>query len=437
MKERVCVVGAGRSGAVAAACLAELGHSVCAVDVDEASVAKLREGKAPFYEPELDELIERNLKAGRLSFTTAYSEGIPEADFVLLSVGTPSQEDGKADLSALKAAIEEIAPLLAENAVVVTRSTVPVGTNASVAEMISARNPNVAFGVASNPEFLREGHAVEDFARPERIVIGASSERAAKATARLYEGIDAPIVFTNLETAEMIKYAANAYLATSVTFINEIANICERVGADVLQVKLALSLDQRIGEHAYLSPGIGFGGSCLPKDLLALIAIAERHDYTPALLQAIADVNELQPRWVVTRLKASFKKLSDLKVAVLGLSFKGDIFDLRNSPAMAVVRLLAEEGVCVHAFDPFADETTEQAVGSLAELYSDAYSAAEGCQALVVATEHSQFKELDLERLGRVMASRVIIDGRNLYEPAAVAGAGFSYTGIGRAWRAD
>ncbi len=430
------MVGAGRSGAVTAACLAELGHRVCAVDVDAALVDQLREGRAPFYEPGLDDLIERNLRDGRLSFNTALSDGIPAADVVLLSVGTPSRSDGEADLSAIHAAIRELAPLLAENALVVTRSTVPVGTNASLAEKIRAENPNATFDVVANPEFLREGHAVEDFMQPERIVIGARTERAAQAAAGLYDGIDRPILFVDLETAEMIKYAANTYLAASVSFINEIANICERVGADVSQVARALALDRRIGEHAYLTPGIGFGGSCLPKDLQALLCTAERHGYAPTMLRAIAEVNELQPKQVVGHLTEFFEELAGLTVAVLGISFKADTFDVRSSPALAVIRLLAEEGVRIRAFDPLADETVHAQLALPAELCPDAYSAAEGCDALIVATDHSQFKELDLKRIGRSMKSRVLIDGRNLYQPDDVARAGFSYAGIGRGRRA-
>lgn len=437
MKERVCVVGAGRSGAVTAACLAELGHSVCAVDVDTARVHRLREGRAPFYEPGLDDTIQRNLQAGRLSFTTAMSQGVPTADCVLVCVDTPPGSDGEADLTSLRAAIRELAPLLAENAVVVTRSTVPVGTNASLAKVIRAENPNVAFDVASNPEFLREGRAVEDFMKPERVVIGASSERAAKAVARLYDGLGRPIVFADLETAEMIKYAANTYLAASVSFMNEIANICDCVGADVSLVMRALALDRRIGEHAYLAAGIGFGGSCLPKDLRALASTARRHGYTPAMLDAITEINERQPGRVITYLEETFEDLAGLAVCVLGVSFKGDTFDLRCSPAMAVIRLLAERDVHVRAFDPLADDTAREEVGSLAELFSDAYSAADGCHALVIATDHSSFRELDLERLRRSMKAPVFIDGRNLFEPEQALRAGFSYAGIGRPRRGD
>jgi UDPglucose 6-dehydrogenase len=434
---RLCVVGAGRSGAVTAACLADLGHSVCAVDVDAARVASLQGGKAPFYEPRLDELIRRNLDAARLSFTTAFGEALPGAGFVLLSVDTPSRSNGEADLSSLSAAVRQLAPLLPKDALVITRSTVPVGTNAWLAAAILAENPQAAFEVVSNPEFLREGHAVDDFMQPERIVIGARTPAAAQAVARLYDSVASPIVFTDLATAELIKYAANAFLATSVSFINEIANICERVGADISVVSQALALDRRVGPHAYLAPGIGFGGSCLPKDLRALITTAEQHEYTPPLLKAVVETNELQPQRVISLLRETFSDLSALTVAVLGISFKGDTFDARNSPALAVIRLLAEEGVRVRAYDPLADGTVQEHIGALAQLCSDAYEAAEGCHALVVATNHSHFLELDLERLGRAMASPVLIDGRNLFDPELATRAGFAYAGIGRPRRGE
>lgn len=437
MRARVCVVGAGRSGAVAAACLAELGHHVCAVDVNDDRVAELRAGRAPFHEPGLDDMIQRNLASGRLRFTAAFSEAVPDAEFVILAVPTPPQGNGEADLSYLRAAIGVLAPLLAESAVVVTRSTVPVGTNGSLGEEIRAAQPALNVDVVSNPEFLREGHAVDDFMRPDRIVIGAAVEKAAKRVAKLYEKIDCPVVLTDLPTAELAKYAANAFLAASVSFINEIASICERTGADVSVVSRALALDRRIGPHAYLYPGIGFGGSCLPKDLQALISTAESRGYTPRMLQAIGEVNQLQPASVVRSLREIFTDVAGLSVAVLGLSFKGDTFDLRDSPALSVIGLLAKEGAHVRAFDPLADGSAEDEVGELAELFPDAYSAAEGCQALVIATEHSDFAKLDLERLGRLMASRVLVDGRNVIDPAEASRAGFSYIGVGRGRRGD
>jgi len=431
------VIGVGRSGAVTAAGLADMGHHVCAVDIDAGRVAELNGGKAPFFEPGLDEMIARNLESGRISFTTELAEGVPNADAVLLCVPTPAGGNGDADLSMLHAALRDVGPLLKSGALVVTRSTVPVGTNAALAIQLRKERPDANVAVISNPEFLREGHAVDDFMRPERVIIGAADARSGTSAANLYASLGCPIIITDLETAEITKYAANAYLAASISFINEIANICERTGADVTKVTEALHLDRRIGEHAYIEPGIGFGGSCLPKDISALVSTAEGHGYEPALLKAVMDVNAFQPRRVVGYLEELFKDIDNLKVAVLGISFKGDTFDVRSSPAMSVIRALGGAGVRVHAYDPMADRTVETCVSAIAELHEDAYSAATGCDAVVIATEHSAFRTLDLQRMGEMMASRVLIDGRNVLDPATVAEAGFSYIGIGRARRGD
>lgn len=435
MSAQLCVIGAGRSGAVTAACLADIGHTVRAVDVNSGLVNKLRSGSAPFFEPELDTVIARNLAAGRLSFTTSFHDAIPGAQFVMLCVGTPAQHNGESDLSALTAALDESVPLLEEGAVVITRSTVPVGTNAKLEDTIRASRPGVA--VVSNPEFLRESHAVEDFMRPERIVIGATDEGAAQAVARLYDDVRCPIIFTDLPTAEMIKYAANASLAASISFINEIANICDLTGADIAQVSKALSLDKRIGPHAYLSPGIGFGGSCLPKDLHAIVTTADRLGYDATLLKAIIETNELQPGRVVAHLEELFKDVAGLTVAVFGLSFKGGTFDLRTSPALAVIDALTKRDIIVRAFDPYADETAPHGLPANVELDSDPYRAAEGCSALIIATDHHEFRDLDLARVAQSMKAPVLIDGRNLLDPDEVRRAGFSYVGVGRPSRGD
>ncbi len=431
LTSQVCVIGAGRSGAVTAACLAELGHRVSAVDIDEQHISTLRSGRAPFYEPRLDELIQRNIRAGRLSFTTDYTMSVPGAEFVLLAVGTPPQPDGTADLSHLASAMHELAPLLTDGAAVITRSTVPVGTNAWVAETLRREHAK-PFVVVSNPEFLREGHSVDDFLEPDRIVIGSAREQDALHAATLYARLDCPILLVDLETAELIKYAANAYLATSVSFINEIANIAERVGADISLVSKALALDERIGPHAYLAPGIGFGGSCLPKDLRALVTTAQEHDYDARLLKAIIATNELQPGHVVSTLERVVGDLTRTRIAVLGVSFKGGTFDARGSPALAVIGALQEKGATVHAFDPQADESISQFVDGATELFPSAETAAAGCDAIVLATDHAELRELDLERIGRAMAGRVLIDGRNLFDPDTVTRAGFTYVGIGR-----
>jgi UDPglucose 6-dehydrogenase len=434
---KVAVVGAGRSGAVTAACLADLGHTVCAVDVNEARVAELSRGKAPFYEPDLDELLRRNVGAKRLSFTTSFDEAISGAHYVLLSVDTPAQQNGEADLRSLSAAIRDLAPLLAEGALVITRSTVPVGTNAWIAEQVRSENPRARFDVISNPEFLREGHAVDDFLRPERVVIGAETERAAKEAARLFDGMDAPVILTDLPTAELIKYAANTFLAMSVSFINEIANICERAGADVSVVSNALRMDRRIGPDAYLSPGLGFGGSCLPKDLRALISSAGRLGYDAPLLKAVREVNEFQPKHVLGFLEDVFGNVDGLTVGVLGLSFKGNTFDLRSSPALTLIERLASAGARVRAFDPLADGSEREEMAGRAELTSNAYNAVQGCDAVIIATEHPEFAGLDLKRLRQAMQSGVLIDARNVLDGDAAARAGFTYFGIGRPRRGD
>ncbi len=432
MTARVCVVGAGRSGAVTAACLAELGHRVCAVDLDHQHVATLQGGKASFYEPRLDELIQRNVHVGRLSFTTDYGEAVPDAEFVLLAVGTPPLPDGTADLSHIASAIHQLAPLLSSSATVLTRSTVPVGTNRWAAQMLRGELGRDVETVA-NPEFLREGHAVDDFLEPDRIVIGGASQEAARHAATLYARLDCPILLVDLETAELIKYAANAYLAASVSFINEIANVAARVGADISLISGALALDERIGPHAYLSPGIGFGGSCLPKDLRALVTTAQLHDYDAKLLKAIIETNERQPRGVVDALEEIYGDLAGKQVAVLGVSFKGGTFDARSSPALAVIAALRDRGARVRAFDPLADESVAQHVGADTALFPDAVSATDGCDAVILATDHAEFRELDLERIGRGMAARVLVDGRNLLDAAAAKRAGFTYIGVGRA----
>jgi UDPglucose 6-dehydrogenase len=420
---------------VTAACLAELGHNVTGIDLDAGLVAALTGGRAPFHEPQLDDVLERNLRAGRLSFTTSFEEGARDAQFALLCVGTPAGPDGSSDLSAVASALTDLTATLSDGSVIVTRSTVPIGTNASIVDRLRTTRPGIA--VVSNPEFLREGHAVADFLQPERIVIGAADGHAGAAVASLYECIGCPILRTDYETAEVIKYASNSYLAAQVSFINEIANICERTGADVTQVSKALSLDKRIGEHAYLSPGIGYGGSCLPKDLSALVHTAEARGYEPALLKAIIETNETQPKQIADQLEQLFQDLHGLKIGVLGISFKGNTFDIRSSPALSVIETLAERGAQVHAFDPHRDRSLNGHLTAVAELHDDAYGAAAGASAVVVATDHREFLDLDLGRLARGMATPVLIDGRNLFEPEAVSRAGFSYIGVGRPRRGD
>ncbi len=414
-----------------------MGHRVTAVDIDAERIGRLQGGHAPFFEPGLDDLISANLKAGRISFTTNAAEGVAGADAVLLCVPTPAGADGSADLSMLFSAVEDLGPLMSPGTLLITRSTVPVGTNTALIQQLKNDLPDSSVAVVSNPEFLREGHAVEDFMRPERIVIGATEPAIAQRAAQLYESIDCPMVLTDPETAELAKYAANAYLAASISFINEIANIAEQTGADIAKVSEALTLDSRIGKQAYVQPGIGFGGSCLPKDLSALVVTARSHGYDPRLLEAVLNVNASQPEQVIARLKHSLGDITGRTVCVLGVSFKGETFDVRSSPALSVIRLLSDGGARVRAFDPLADGTIEGCIGEAAQLFDDAYAAAAGADAVVIATDHKAFRELDLRTLGARMASRILVDGRNLLDPAKVADAGFSYAGIGRLERGD
>jgi UDPglucose 6-dehydrogenase len=414
-----------------------MGHTVSAVDIDAERIQQLQQGHAQLFEPGLDDLIAANLKAGRISFTTDITDAVPNADAVLLCVPTPAGEDGNADLSMLYSAVQEIGSLLRANTLVVTRSTVPVGTNAELAKRLTREHPDSQASVVSNPEFLREGHAVEDFLQPARVVIGAVEQEVRARAANLYEAFDCPIIMADLETAEIAKYAANAFLATSVSFINEIANICELTGADIEKVTEALALDKRIGPDAYIEPGIGFGGSCLPKDVSALAATAEAHGYEPELIRATINVNARQPERIVEYLNEIFPSLADITIAVLGISFKGDTFDVRSSPALALIRRLNDEGATLHAFDPYADETAESCAGSFATLHNDAYEAAASCDAVIIATDHSEFRDIDLPRLGERMRSRIVIDGRNMLDPEAARSAGFAYVGVGRGRRGN
>jgi UDPglucose 6-dehydrogenase len=432
MTNRICVLGAGRLGAVAAACLADIGHTVSAVDTDSRRVRSLARGDPLFHEPGLTELLQRNLANDRLSFTTRAGDGMRGAEFVLIAVDTPQRQDGAADLSALHTAAREIAPYLEEETVIVIRSTVPPGSCASLAPLIRSANPNAGFEIVANPEFLREWRAVDDFLKPDRIVIGSDNRRAARRVASLYRKLRRPTIVCDLATAEMIKYAANAYLAASISFINEIANICDGVGADVSQVAQALAMDKRIGQRAYLSAGIGFGGGCLPKDISALAFVAQAHGYPAPMLRSVMEVNDLQPRLVLVRLQETFPDLAGVTIAVLGLSFKGDTFDLRWSPALAVVRLLAEAGARVRVFDPLAGDLTATELAEAVQVSTSVEQAVIGAQALVIATEHQQLRELNLPKLRSLTKGPLLIDGRNLLDPAAAADAGFTYVGIGR-----
>jgi len=428
---RISVVGTGYVGLVTGACFADLGNHVTCIDIDARKVELLARGTLPIYEPQLEELVQRNLAAGRLRFTTDYRSGLAGAEFVFIAVNTPSGHDGEADLRQVQAAAHSIAEHLTAPAIIVNKSTMPIGTGDWVSGILGRRlPPGVAFAVVSNPEFLREGSAVADFLNPDRVVLGANDRAAAERVAALYAPLKCPIMITDIRTAEMIKYASNAFLAAKISFINEIAAICERLGADVRQVAQGMGYDRRIGA-AFLDAGIGYGGSCFPKDVKALEHMASIHGTHPQLLRTVMEINRDQRRRVLQKLRRELGRLEDRTIGILGLAFKPNTDDLREAPALEIIHLLRHEGAHVRAYDPAAMARAREL---LPDLYygRDAYDAATGCHAVVLVTEWNEFKQLDLARLRDVMAYPFLVDGRNLYDPAALTALGFVYSGIGR-----
>ncbi len=425
----ISVIGTGYVGLVTGACLAELGHDVCCLDIDADKIAALRAGRVPFYEPGLAELVARMQAAGRIRFTTSYAEAVPAAEFVFIAVNTPAGAEGQADLMAVRSAVRALAPLLRPGAVIVNKSTVPIGTGDLVAWLV-ARYTRVPFSVVSNPEFLREGSALEDFRHPDRVVFGARDRAAAERVAALYGQLTCPVIITDIRTAEMIKYASNAFLATRISFINEIAAICERLGADVTEVARGMGYDRRIGHH-FLQAGIGWGGSCFPKDVRALIHMAAASGSHPQLLRAVVEINHDQRLRVVQKLQTLLGSLEERVVALWGLAFKPNTDDLRNAPALELAELLRHEGCLLRAYDPVAMERARALLPSVA-LCGDAYEAATGADAVVLVTEWDEFRHLDLPRLRALMRTPVLIDGRNALDPAAVRACGIVYAGVGR-----
>jgi UDPglucose 6-dehydrogenase len=433
---RITMVGTGYVGLVSGACFADFGHQVVCVDKNADKIAALQRGEIPIFEPDLDRLVEANARAGRLSFTTDLAEPVRNSDAVFIAVGTPSRRgDGHADLSYVYAAAREIAANLTDFTVVITKSTVPVGTGDEVERLIRETSPKADFAVASNPEFLREGAAIRDFKHPDRIVAGTDDERARKVIAEIYRPLylnQAPVMFTGRRTAELIKYAANAFLATKITFINEIADLAEKVGADVQEIARGIGLDNRIGSK-FLHAGPGFGGSCFPKDTRALIKTAQDHEAPIRIVEAVLAVNENRKRAMARKVAAAFGgSLRGKTIALLGLTFKPNTDDMRESPSIPLITALQDLGATIKAYDP---EGMEQARSELSDVtYCDGpYSCAEGADALVIVTEWEQFRALDLPRLKREMACPVIVDLRNIYRPDEVAGHGFRYESIGRA----
>ena len=432
---RVAMIGTGYVGLVSGACFADFGHHVTCVDKDKSKIDALHRGVMPIYEPGLDDLVATNVKAGRLEFTTDLKAPVAKADAVFIAVGTPSRRgDGHADLSYVYAAAKEIASTLDGFTIVVTKSTVPVGTGDEVERLIREANPNADVAVVSNPEFLREGAAIRDFKHPDRIVVGTEEDRAKEAMNELYRPLylnQAPILFTGRRTAELIKYAANAFLATKITFINEVADLCERVGADVQQVARGIGLDNRIGGK-FLHAGPGYGGSCFPKDTLALIKTGQDYDAPIRIVETVAAVNDTRKRAMARKVSAALGgDIRGKTVAVLGLTFKPNTDDMRDAPSINIITALNDMGAKVKAYDPIG---MEQAKGMLTGVTytEDAYSCAQGADALVIVTEWEQFRALDLARLKAAMANPVVVDLRNVYRPDDMRRLGFTYVGVGR-----
>ncbi len=427
----VCIVGSGHVGLVTGACLADLRNKVICVDDDAAKIDLLQKGQIPFYEPDLEQMVHRNVGEGRLSFTTSVEDGVEKANVVFICVGTPQGPDGAADLSSVEKASKRIAESMDSYKAIVDKSTVPVKTGGWVKRTVQLNNRHQHdFDVISNPEFLREGKAVHDFMHPDRIVIGVESERAVDLIKELYKPLDAPMIITNIETAELIKHASNAFLALKISYINALANICEAVGADVTKVAEGMGLDKRIG-RAFLDAGIGYGGYCLPKDVLAFIKIAEEAGYDFELLRAVDKVNEYQCRQVTKKAKELLWNLSGKTIGILGLAFKPDTDDIREAPAIKIIRQLQQEGVKIKAYDPKAMENIRQIFPDI-ELCQDLYQVAKGSDALVMVTDWDEFKEMDLEKIKELLNQPVIIDGRNIFDPDEMKRLGFIYQGVGR-----
>jgi UDPglucose 6-dehydrogenase len=430
------MIGGGYVGLVSGACFAEFGTDVTVVETDTAKLAALAEGRMPIYEPGLDQLVAANVKAGRLTFTGDLATALHGAEAVFIAVGTPTRRgDGHADLSYVYAAAEQVARALSGYTVIVTKSTVPVGTGRRIAEIVRATRPDLDFDVASNPEFLREGNAIGDFMRPDRVVIGAETERAREVLRRLYRPlylIEAPIVFTGLETAELTKYAANAFLAMKVTFINEMADLCEKAGADVHDVARGIGLDGRIGRK-FLHPGPGFGGSCFPKDTLALMRIAQDAGAPTRLVETVVAVNDARKAGMAMRVIAACGgSVRGKTIAVLGLTFKPETDDMRDSPAIPIVSRLVEDGAIVRAFDPEGMEQARTVLPASVDYRKDALDAVAGADVLVLVTEWNEFRALSPARLRDAMRGQVMVDLRNVYDPVAMRQSGFDYHGIGR-----
>lgn len=430
----IAVIGTGYVGLVTGACFAEFGVEVTCVDVDESKIERLKKGVIPIYEPGLDKIVEKNAASGRLHFTTDVASAIKDAQVVFLAVGTPPKDDGSPDMSYYQQAAKDVAESIDGYKVLVTKSTVPVGTGQWLKKFV-AENLKVPteFGVASNPEFLREGAAIEDFMRPDRVVIGSNEPRAIEVMKELYRPlylIETPIVITSLEAAELIKYAANAFLATKITFINEIANLCDAIGCDVHDVARGMGMDNRIGRK-FLHPGPGYGGSCFPKDTRALTTVADQFGVETRIVDAVIEANERQREAMIPKIEKLLGDLKDKRIGVLGLSFKPETDDMRESPAIDIIRSLVARGSSVIAFDPVAMDEAKHCLPDI-EYATDEYEAIRGADVLLIVTEWNQFRALDMDRVKSLLRSPKIADLRNIYEPDDMRALGFEYVGVGR-----
>ena len=431
--KQICVVGVGYVGLVTAACFSDLGNRVIALDINEERIKGLNQGIMPIYEPGLKEIVERNVRTHRLTFTTSYSEGLKDTEFVFIAVGTPSGVDGEADLRYVESSAIAIAKAMTEPVIIVNKSTVPVGTGDWVADIVRRHQSQpIPFSVVSCPEFLREGSAINDFMQPHRSILGSLDREAAEKVAQLHLPLRAPIMITDLRTAEMIKYASNAFLATKISFINEIANICEALDADVKEVAAGMGYDFRIGRQM-LDAGLGYGGSCFPKDVKALAYMAAEKGRHPQLLRAVMDINDDRRRMAILHLEEMVGEFRGKTVGILGLSFKPNTDDMRDAPSVTLAQKLVAYGATVRAYDPVSMEIAQTVLPQV-QMMPDPYTLAEGCDALMVITEWNEFKQLDLSRIHGLMRHPVLFDGRNIYDPKEMESLGFIYRGVGRGY---
>jgi UDPglucose 6-dehydrogenase len=428
---KISIIGSGYVGLVTGVCLAELGNNVICADSDSSKINGLKKGIIPIYEPGLEELIKNNLKRARISFTTSVKDAVRKSEVIFIAVGTPSLENGEADLTGIENVARTIALNMNGYRLIVEKSTVPVETGEWVKHTITTDvKSKVKFDVASNPEFLREGQAINDFMHPDRIVIGVESKRARDILVKIYKPLNVPLIITSIKSAELIKHASNAFLATKISFINAISHICDNVGADVQEVARGMGLDKRIG-MAFLNAGIGYGGSCFPKDLDAFINISQKLGYNFELLKAVKDINEQQKRFMLKKMKDGLWIIKDKTIGMLGLSFKPDTDDIRNAPSLDIIKALQQEGAKIRVYDPQAMKKTQKVLENVV-FCKDPYEVCKGSDCLLIVTEWNEFKELDFLKVKKLLRRPIIFDGRNIYEPEGLTKLGFTYVSVGR-----